>query len=513
MAEKILLDVAGNILSSLGSYASQEIGLALGVKEELRKMENNVSTIKNILLDAQERQMSNLAIREWLQRLKLILYDADDLLDEVATKTKIRQGESLVKKVHYFFTSSNPLLFSYVVGRKFKDVGKRLDEIVLQMHDFQFVVKLVERPIEDRREETSSMMNTPTMIVGREDDKNNLVRLLLSSCYEENIPIIPIVGMGGLGGDGVDSSCINGGLDQLQNRVRNMLGGTNFLLVFDDVWNEDRVKWKILEDCFITLPRGSKVVVTTRSDMVASIVRTTTVKPYKLEGIGHLSCLRELVLDGCSALVSLPAGFRHLTSLERLEINSCVCFDFSNDDFKGLISLKKLQVNNLPRMVNLPKGIQDAAASLTHLEIIGCANFTSPSEFILPNLLSLQSLRISHCPEVRSLPEGMQRLINLHCLSIVRCNLLSSSSYEGGEDWPKVAHIPCIELSFEPPNPIFAFYYKVFRVAVLPFILMIVGLFLWWCLSRYDDYNVYYNMAVVFSLHSVGILICLVHYV
>ncbi|XP_058204550.1 uncharacterized protein LOC131318649 isoform X3 [Rhododendron vialii] len=98
-AEKILSTIAANVLSSLGSYAIQHIGLPWGVKGELRKMENNIFTINNVLLDAEEQQLRNRTVKEWLERLKLILYDAEDLLDEVATETKRRQVESLMRKV------------------------------------------------------------------------------------------------------------------------------------------------------------------------------------------------------------------------------------------------------------------------------------------------------------------------------------------------------------------------------------------------------------------------------
>ncbi|KAI8562433.1 hypothetical protein RHMOL_Rhmol03G0037400 [Rhododendron molle] len=784
MAEAILTGAAANVLSSLGSYAIQHLGLPCGVKGKLRKMETNISTIKNVLLDAQEQQMSNHAVKEWLEKLKLILYDAEDLLDEVATETKRSQVESLMRKVQHFFTSSNPLVFRHVVGRKIRDIGTRLDEIVSQMKAFELVVKLVERPIQiNRREETSSFVNTVT-VIGRDADKEKLVRLLLSSGDEDNVAIIPIVGMGGLGkttlaqfvynddrikkyftkrlwvcisndfdvrrilikllqaGDpNGDTSYSNEGLEQLQNRVRNLLRGDKFLLFLDDVWNEDRVEWKKLEDLLITQARGSRIVVTTRSKMVASIVRTNTVKPYELrglsnnecldilvkwafkegdeckhpnlvnigkkivekcggvplaartlgaflfsktnerdwlfvrnnemwaivqkendilpilrlsydqmpsylkhcfaycslfekdeiiygtklilawmalgfvqcvdtedeledigeeyvlelvrrsflereykrsfnpakrkaykmhdlvhdlaqhvagnefltikrpiteaipetvrhvsfglntdcsfprplmeaeklrtivypsnrertyldlsesnvsrlpedfwklislrflgltttlmrlpkqgigrltslrtlyfykcdnleslgEGIEHLSCLRDLALLGCSKLVSLPAGFRHLTSLERLEIGECESLNLSeDDDLKGLISLKTLVLSDLPRLVSLPKGLLDTAATLTHLEIGDCENFTSPSESVLPNLLSLQSLTIVGCDKVASLPEGMQRLTKLQDLWIFRCNLETSRYREGGEDWPKIAHVPKI---------------------------------------------------------------------
>ncbi|KAF7147665.1 hypothetical protein RHSIM_Rhsim03G0043100 [Rhododendron simsii] len=594
MAETILTGAAANVLSSLGSYAIQHIGLPCGVKGELRKMETNISTIKNVLLDAQEQQMSNHAVKEWLERLKLILYDAEDLLDEVATETKRRQVESLMRKVHHFFTSSNPLVFRYVVGRKIRDIGKRLDEIVLQMNAFKFVVKLVERPIQiNRSDETSSFVNMVT-VIGRDADKEKLVRRILMKLLQ-------------VGDTNVDTSYSNEGLEQLQNRVRNMLCEDKFILFLDDVWNEDRVQWKKLEDLLITQAGGSRIVVTTRSKMVSSIVRTSTVEPYELrgaiteaipemvrhvsfdlntycsfprplmeakklrtiiypsnertlespvepaiasfrslrvleglglpenigklkllryisinaptdlpnslcmllnlqyldlsgsyvsrlpedfcklislrflalkttltclpkegigrltslrtlffyrcynleslgEGIEHLSCLRDLVLWRCSKLVSLPAGFRHLTSLGHLEIGGCGSLNLSDDDdLKGLRSLKKLTLSFLPRLVTLPKGLLDAAATLTHLEIADCENFTSPSESVLPNLLSLQSLTIVHCYEVASLPEGMQRLTMLQNLWIFGCGLETDRYSEGGEDWLKIAHIPKIK--------------------------------------------------------------------
>ncbi|KAG5555861.1 hypothetical protein RHGRI_006495 [Rhododendron griersonianum] len=142
------------------------------------------------------------------------------------------------------------------------------------------------------------------------------------------------------------------------------------------------------------------------------------------------------------------AGFRHLTSLERLEIDLCESLNLSDDDdLKGLISLKKLELSRLPRLVNLPKGLLDAAATLTQLEIVGCENFTSPSESVLPNFLSLQSLTIWGCDNVVSLPGGMQRLTKLHDLFIFGCSLNITIRYrEGGEDWPKIAHIPNIKI-------------------------------------------------------------------
>ncbi|KAF7149247.1 hypothetical protein RHSIM_Rhsim03G0043200 [Rhododendron simsii] len=165
MAEVVLFNLAKEILLKLGSTAHQQVGLAWGVKKELRKLENKISTIRNVLLSAEEEQMRNPAVKGWLQRLKLVFYDADDLLDEVATETLRRQmktHKSMVREVCYFFTSSNALAFHYVLGRNIKDISERLDEIVAEMRDFKFVVKVAERPIEIKtREDTSSLVHIP----------------------------------------------------------------------------------------------------------------------------------------------------------------------------------------------------------------------------------------------------------------------------------------------------------------------------------------------------------------
>ncbi|KAI7992217.1 putative disease resistance protein RGA3 [Camellia lanceoleosa] len=155
MAEAILFNLAREILSKLGSSLIQQIGLAWAIKKDLRMIENKISTLRNVLLDVQDRQITNLAVKDWLRRLKLVFYDAEDLLDEVATEALTRQVEthkSMIKReVSHFFTTSNPIVFCFDVARKIKDIKERLDEIVSEMRDFNFVVQVVEKPIEIKK--------------------------------------------------------------------------------------------------------------------------------------------------------------------------------------------------------------------------------------------------------------------------------------------------------------------------------------------------------------------------
>jgi len=76
-------------------------------------------------------------------------------------------------------------------------------------------------------------------------------------------------------------------------RLRNNLEGRKFLLVLDDVWNEDRKKWIELRNLLMEGANGSKILVTTRSPKIASMIGT--MPPYNLECLPHKECLSLLV--------------------------------------------------------------------------------------------------------------------------------------------------------------------------------------------------------------------------
>ncbi|XP_024017733.1 putative disease resistance protein RGA3 [Morus notabilis] len=72
-------------------------------------------------------------------------------------------------------------------------------------------------------------------------------------------------------------------LDQLQNQLRLKIQDKRYLLVLDDVWNENSDKWEKLETFLKIGAQGSKVLITTRSIRVAEIVHST--KTYMLSGL------------------------------------------------------------------------------------------------------------------------------------------------------------------------------------------------------------------------------------
>ncbi|XXG52454.1 hypothetical protein AAC387_Pa03g0791 [Persea americana] len=83
--------------------------------------------------------------------------------------------------------------------------------------------------------------------------------------------------------------------EELQRRLGETLSGKKFLLVLDDVWNEEPEKWYRLRDLLLCGGRGHTIVVTTRSPKVASImsnIRPHILKPLSEDGCWSLFCQR-----------------------------------------------------------------------------------------------------------------------------------------------------------------------------------------------------------------------------
>ncbi|XP_059671036.1 putative disease resistance protein RGA1 [Cornus florida] len=314
MAETILYKMATEMLNKLGSAALQEMGLAWGIAEELHKLRGTVSTIRAVILDAEQQQVTNHEIADWLEKLDDVVCDSDDLLDDFST-------EVLPRKV---------MAHNKWAKKSNQCHRKKLDVIDEDRKKFHLVERSVwTQPVNhnsNKREETHSFVCAEE-VIGREEDKAAVVRLLLDNglSFQENVSILPIVGIGGLGktslaqlvyndekvtqqftmkmwvcvsdvfnvkvimGKIIESATCkkpeNLQMDGMQDQLRKEIGGKKYLLVLDDVWNEDRDGWLKLRNLLMGGARGSKILRTTRTTLVATI--TGTMPPYLLEGLSE----------------------------------------------------------------------------------------------------------------------------------------------------------------------------------------------------------------------------------
>ncbi|XP_058185291.1 putative disease resistance protein RGA3 [Rhododendron vialii] len=317
MADVLLSSLLQTIFTTLTSSVLQQFGIAWGLETELKNLESTLSTIQAVLVDAEAKQWTSEAIKNWLRKLKDSAYDADNVLDEFATqalKRKLDSQRGAAHRVSAFFSLRNRLIFRLKMGNKIKDVEERLDKIARE-RSFQLTEGLMvpeSRAVEGRQ--TSSFVNE-SGILGRNDEKEMIIEMLLDDLSDRNgVSVFAVCGMGGLGKTtlaglvyndkrveghfdlrlwvcvsddfdikrltGAIVESIEGGacnitnLDPLQRRLQEKLSGRRYLLVLDDVWNEYHEKWDRLKDVLRCGAKGSKVVVTRRSQKVAHIMAT-----------------------------------------------------------------------------------------------------------------------------------------------------------------------------------------------------------------------------------------------
>ena len=128
MAEGALFHLAGKVLELLGSLILQEVKLTFGVKTEIENLTNTVSTIQAVIFDAEKQSSHGHQIKDWLRKLKDVLHNADDLLDDFSTEVLLHKV--MTKKVRLFSSSSNSLLaLSPKMAHEIKAVRERLNAI------------------------------------------------------------------------------------------------------------------------------------------------------------------------------------------------------------------------------------------------------------------------------------------------------------------------------------------------------------------------------------------------
>ena len=202
MADAILYGVARTIIERLGSSTFQEIGSIWGMKDELEKMSNTVSAIQAVLEDAEEMQVNNRQVRDWLMKLRDAVFDADDLLSEFSThvlRQSVMGGTKMTRKVRIFFSSTNQLAFGLKMAHKIKAMRERLNDIANDRNNFQLVGHPLETRVVTRGRDQTHSFVTEEEVVGREGDKKAIIDQLLDFDVEENVSFISIVGIGGLG--------------------------------------------------------------------------------------------------------------------------------------------------------------------------------------------------------------------------------------------------------------------------------------------------------------------------
>ncbi|KAK3442714.1 hypothetical protein EUGRSUZ_B02975 [Eucalyptus grandis] len=332
MAE-VVTSIGGSILANLIIQALEKVGNLGGVKRELQVLESTVTMLHSVLDDAEEQQHQSSQIKDWVEKLKEAFYDLQDVLEEFnieVMRRELRGDNHMIKEVRTFFSSSNQLAIELKMSRKIREVRERLKAIEAEKNFLLDKGPMNSQAQRGRRkrEETHSFIREE-YIIGRGNDKKNVMKFLLDMDVKEDVSILPIVGIGGLGktalakfvyNDEMISKhfdlkmwvCVSNDfdmikivkdiivcvekkepnynvMDRLQIELRKIIDGRRYLLVLDDLWDANLETWHNLKSLLMGGARGSKILITTRLPSVAKI--TSPAPPLRLEGLSESNSL------------------------------------------------------------------------------------------------------------------------------------------------------------------------------------------------------------------------------
>ena len=302
--------------SDLLKYARQK-----QVHTELMKWKTGLLEIREVLDDAEVKQIDKQDVKRWLADLRDLAYDVEDVLDEfnyqVMRRKLVAEGDAAsTSKVRKFIPTCTPIqaMRNVKLGSKIKNITRRLEEISAEKA--KFGLEKLKGQIEGGRAATQSPTPPPLAfkpgVYGRDEDKTKILAMLNDESLGGNLSVVSIVAMGGMGKttlaglvyDDEETSkhfalkarvCVsdqfhvetitravlrhiapgnNDSLDfhKIQRIVRDKTKGKRFLIVLDDVWNEKYDQWDSLRSPLLEGAPGSKILVTTRNLNVATMM-------------------------------------------------------------------------------------------------------------------------------------------------------------------------------------------------------------------------------------------------
>ncbi|RDX96337.1 putative disease resistance RPP13-like protein 1, partial [Mucuna pruriens] len=283
----------------------------------LNNLKLTLLSINAVVDDAEQKQFSDSYVKAWLDEVKGKVFDAEDVLDEIdyeLSKSKLEaESHMSTSKVSNFESRMENVL------KDLKLLSDQKDHLGLKnASSFEFGSGMGSK-LSQKLPSTSLLVES--VIYGREDDKKIIFNWVIPD-NPNQLSILSIVGMGGVGkttlvqhvynhpkmeeatfdikawvcvSDDFDVLTVSraileaitnskddsGNLEMVHGKLKAKLTGKKFLLVLDDVWNERREKWEAVKTPLTYGAKGSIILVTTRSEKVASIMRSNKVHHLK----------------------------------------------------------------------------------------------------------------------------------------------------------------------------------------------------------------------------------------
>ncbi|MQM11282.1 hypothetical protein Taro_044188 [Colocasia esculenta] len=295
-----------------------ELKRLLGVEDDLDNLMSNLQLLGAFLRDAERMKITDEAVRLWLSKLREVMYDADDLIDDYmleADKQRQRQRRKQQQQPSCSLSWFSCIPFRHEIGKRIAEINGKLGEIAqtkpapLQQEPKGVRHDVDAQPWGSRLDRETSWMINEADVVGFDLESKDMTDRLTRGSSGDQCLIYAIVGMGGIGKTTLAQKVYNdarieshfevriwvcvshevNGIDLLKAVIESGSGGDcstiltkarletgvaeivrnkRFLLVLDDVWDgriwEAYLKWPLQSGAI-----NSRVLITTRNEDVA----------------------------------------------------------------------------------------------------------------------------------------------------------------------------------------------------------------------------------------------------
>ncbi|XP_047970049.1 disease resistance protein RGA2-like [Salvia hispanica] len=332
------------LVQNLIDHSKKEFSLVRGLKKEAAKLTDRLGTLQQFLKDAEMRTIPGGSVKRWLKRLENVAFDADNVLDEFNYHLLCKQikpimpNEPIKPMKHKVLSCFSSPCVKYSRSRnmalRIQEINENLEVINKEAADLGLKEMLATNvpTLPDVSRETDSFTLDP-IFIGRDEEVSKVVEIVMTSVTtDERVSIHAIVGMGGLGKTTLTrkvfhllkeknlfGSYIWVHVSQIfdpmallkkilkelaphkietemskqdtMKKLEESLKEETYLLILDDVWNQDRPAWDgfIQSLLGVSSIKGNVIVVTTRIKEVASTVSPHC--PHELKELCEEDCL------------------------------------------------------------------------------------------------------------------------------------------------------------------------------------------------------------------------------
>ncbi|KAL6846922.1 hypothetical protein ACP4OV_022775 [Aristida adscensionis] len=335
-----MAEIGGMLAAGLLKVAAGKVAAAAGDRfmlqwrfdEDLEEMKETMESIDAVLQDAERRAIQDRSTELWLKRLTGASYDIADMFDEFDINTARKSALRKLKVLNPCLTLTSEIRRT----GKMKKVRKKLEKISNDRDQFSFKTtgsssSNVQQDTNNQRETWPSEVNTN--ILGREQEKQKVIDLLMEASISSESTVLPIYGIGGIGKTTLANLIYNDkqfkyfkkawvfvsqtfNLKKIRDSIsselqkeQSQLAGTqepdatvgkNFLIVLDDLWEKDDLHLHALELVLRDAGHECKmhVIVTTRDAEIAQKLQTT--EAYKIELLPSDMCwdiIKQRIVD------------------------------------------------------------------------------------------------------------------------------------------------------------------------------------------------------------------------